>query len=128
MALSIALIGYETYDGKPRSGLINVADVQVCELSAQYSYRSDYEISLCLQNTASTTVKRVQFDITVSQCVTGDECTELETVTRDIPVSIDPGKRAQLIQTLRFDKLAALNALPEQLSWSGKVVQVKAVP
>lgn len=129
MGLSVFLIAYETYDGKPRSGLIEVSDIQVCAVEIKPSYRSDYALTLCVQNTQDkATVKRIQFELTASQCANSDECHDVETVTRDLPVVIGPEQRIELQQTLRFDELSKQNIAAEVIKWSARITEVQAVP
>lgn len=129
MGLSIVLIAYETYDGKPRSGLIEASDIKVCAVDVKPSYRSDYALKLCVQNTqGKATVKRIEFELTASQCVNSDECQDLETVTRDLPVVIGPEQRIELQQTLRFDVLSKQDIAAEAIKWSARITEVQAVP
>ena len=125
IALSIALASYESYDNKPRTGLISLNQINICGLDAKHSYRSDYKVQLCLENKASGTVKRVAFAVTAKKCDATDNCTELETVVRSMPLTIEPGQKYELAETLRFEEVPAS---AQDITWSVDLTEVKAIP
>ncbi len=122
---SLALVALEVYNHKPRQGLVGATDVQVCGLTVQHSYRSDYKVDVCFKNNGKHSVKRLQFGITATRCDDSGNCVELETTQRDIPLTLEPGYEQQLNQTLRFE-----NVIPDSTGtrWSAEVLTVKAVP
>lgn len=126
LVLAIGLALFESYSHKPRENLIDVTEISICGLNAQHRYRSDYRVNLCLKNTAETSaVKRVSFSVSASNCDGVPKCEVLETVVRDIPVTIKPNETVNLMETLRFELV-----LPEAegVLWSADVISVKAVP
>lgn len=131
VALSIALALYESYDNKPRTGLIAPNDINVCELQVKHNYRTDYKVQLCVENTSSKIVKRLAFLVTAKQCNEGGECEVLEAVSHDIPITINPGNEHRLSETISFELVAASDSTPKNsntLDWSVDITSVKAIP
>ncbi|RBP47098.1 hypothetical protein [Arenicella xantha] len=116
------------YDGATRSakvGLISPSELLVCGITAQHTYRSNYDIAICLENThASATLNRVGYAVTVSQCESGAECKQLMRLERDVLFSLAPETTGEVVQNLDFK---GLNSSLEGLSWQAEIISVKAM-
>lgn len=125
IVLFVALASYESYSNKPRYGLVEPSQAQLCGSQINYSYRTDYKIKLCVQNTSSKTIKRLTFNVQAKQCDAAGQCHELETVSGDVPITIAPNERYELNETLRFDKVADKT---NDVRWNVDITAVKAIP
>lgn len=125
IVLFVALVSYESYDNKPRYGLIEPNQVPLCGSQVRYSYRTDYKLALCIDNTSSRTIKRLTFDVLAKQCDAVGQCNELELVSRDLPITVAPNGRYEFTETLRFDQL---EAGAKDVIWEVSVTAVKAIP
>jgi len=125
MAAAIAAVAYEIYDNKPRQGLITADQLTVCNLKVSHSYRSDYKVELCIKNDSKATLKRLSFLVSAERCDTQGACQAIETASADIPVTLATGGEKTINQTLRFERIASDD---NAVSWSFKVVKIKAIP
>ncbi len=132
----ITLASMEVYNNKPRSGLIDPVSISVCGLNVTHSYRSDYKVALCLENTTSATVKRIAFQVDGLRCPASSQndnepkskpegCKLLDSATRDVLLTIEAGAQTDLQETLRFDALTPAEA---DVTWSASILDIKAVP
>ncbi len=120
---------------RPKPNLLSVDAVRSCGLLVAPPYRSNYDFSLCFRNEAqSGKVKRLTLDVTGKLCGSAENepCKEIETVRRDLPVTIEPGQTMRVKQSLKFDRVAALKSsddnIEQNLQWSVKIASVKATP
>jgi hypothetical protein len=125
IALVVCAIGFwfDGYYKRELDSLLGVSQVEVCGVTAEFSYRTNYNFELCLQNDASdATVSRLNMAVIASKCA-GQSCIEVQRVERDTLVSIAPRSRAILEQNLSFDQVD-----PDQgsIKWSLEVIDVKA--
>lgn len=132
---AISVVMYEAYQNKPRAGLINPTQLQICGVSVRQSYRSDYKVDLCLENGSDHIVRRVKFLLTSEQCSASGSCQTVEAVARDLPVTIAAKQTTQLNETLRFDVLAEIDSNVDETTepdleivWSAEVLEVLATP
>lgn len=125
--LSVSGLWYESSSGKPSNKLVSPNQINICGVRAEHSYRSNFDVFLCLENTADTGhVKRASFSIIASQCndsTTTNNCTEIQRVKRDIAVEIAPKSSQQVKQNQSFAKVAPD---AENVHWSIEVNSVKA--
>lgn len=127
IAVIMSAIGVwlESNTGMPRSGLLSNADVTSCGVTAVHSYRSNYDLTLCLRNSASDgQVKQLGLLITAQSCSAPNNCMTLESVYRDVRIDIAPNSEVIVKQNLTFDDVDP--ALSGQV-WSAQVESVKAV-
>ena len=118
-------MGWESYSKKPRSNLISATELISCGVRAEHSYRSNYDIQICLENTANKgRIKRIDMTIKAEQCIEGTDCKELESVARSLSVDIAPQTSTTLKENLSF-KL--VNKAVADLQWSIEVLAVKAI-
>lgn len=127
MLASICLIAYEVYDNKPRLGIIQASQIDVCGINVKHSYRTDYAVELCLNNTSSSTVKRLKFQVIGLRCEQQqpDQCTEIESNSHDQLISIKPNTEISMTEILRFEKIEPTDTL---IRWDAKILTIKAVP
>ena len=132
---------------RPKGNLLAIDDVSSCGIKASQPYRSNYDFTLCFNNQSNhATARRLSFTVTASHCLS-EPCQTIETVSRELPVTIAAGDSLELQQSLKFDAVVSLieNGLsrPEQestaaaevatighedIKWSVTVVGVKATP
>lgn len=102
---------------------VDVSDVVSCGISGEFSYRANYNLSLCLKNKAERgTVERVQVRFAVELCNAG-ECQIQDTVDESINLSLPAGETIQLTENVAFKQLAANVKNPV---FSANVIQVWA--
>ena len=119
------------YD-KPRSGVITAANVEVCDFSMAYSYRTNYDLVLCLKNThESATLRRIEFEVTAKRCPENQteqsdkECTVVQSVSKSRPLTIKSGQTLTIQDSLDFDQV------PEEgdpsINWTIDILTTRAV-
>ena len=125
MVLLITGLIVDSWYKTPRNDVVALAQVVSCGISAQHSYRSNFDFNLCLQNNATAgTIKRISLQITASDCSVNNTCLELQSVIRDISIDLPAGT------TLRFKQNLAFDALTEQhrnLSWTLTPLSLKTL-
>lgn len=127
LALGMSVIGVwlESSAGLPRAGVIEVGDISSCGVLAKHSYRSNFDLQICVRNNASDgEVKLLGLSIIAQNCTAPDNCLMLETVQRDASVSIGPNSEITLKQNLSFD---AVEPAATNVVWSVEINSVKAV-
>ena len=124
LILSVFGIWYESDAGKPQAGFVKAAQIVSCGVSAEHSYRSNFDISLCLENTAEQGhVKRIELAIIAAPCNGLNQCSELQRVVRGLQVDLLPASSTTLSQNLSFDKIGNEQA---NVKWAFEVLSVKA--
>ena len=104
--ICVSSIWYENASDKPKHNIVLVNDVVNCGVSAIHTYRSNFNISLCVQNQSQQGhIKRIGLDIIAEQCAQLDECIELQRVTRDLSVNVLPSSSRELVENLSFSKV-----------------------
>ena len=125
VALSVAAIWLESSLGTPRENLLATSDIEDCGTSATHSYRSDFDISLCLQNNSKIArVTRLGFEVLALQCNAAQECQEVQRVAREVPVDLAANSRSTLKQSLSFDQVSTQ---AKDIQWRVEVTTVHAV-
>lgn len=123
--MSAVGVWLESNTGMPRGGVIAKTDVASCGVKAAHSYRSNFDLTLCLRNNASDgQVKHVGLLITAQNCTAPGNCVTLETVQREVRVDIAPNSEITVKQNLTFDDVDP--AVSDHV-WSAQVESVKAV-
>ena len=122
--LVVVMVWIESAGTTPRSGVISPDQIVACsDASAEHSYRSNYNVSFCLQNNATHgTAKRLELRFSALQCAT-KTCQSLDSATKSIALELAPGERVEQIENLAFEQLTA--GL-EGLIWQVDVLDVKA--
>ena len=143
--LTITTLWLDSYLSKPKSDNIDITEVAVCGLDVQYSYRTNYNIELCLKNnSASAVLRRVAFEISAQVCSSDNKCTSLQTKSKSRSLELRPGRQTTLADNMSFEQVAATtNArlvergekAPEfvsefedvQIVWSVELSELKAI-
>lgn len=115
--------------GKPRENLIDVSQIEVCDVDVQYSYRTNYAVKLCLKNNhESATVRRVSFTLNALDCSAGEtSCRELASTTKSRPLQIMAGQEVLIEDSMSFDALGEpANSTEQQITWRASVDEVLA--
>lgn len=116
-------IWFEGYLKTPREGVIEAQQLSSCGISATHSYRSNYNISYCLENgSKAATVKRIELRFIASDCLQ-QPCIERATAVKQREVSIAAGESQQLSDDLAFN---AIKDHTVALQWTLEVVSVRA--
>lgn len=114
---------FDGYDKRDVDNLVELTQVSSCGLNAEFSYRSNFDFTICVENKADKgTLSRLHLALIAQDC-NQQACTELQRVERNILVDIAPASRVQLAENLSFDKVD-----PElsSLSWEIEILAVKA--
>ena len=126
LLLSVSGLWYESTFGKPVNNLVSPSQINSCGTRAEHSYRSNFDVFLCLENTADVgLVKRLSFSVKASRCDDSSlsNCTELEQVKRGIAVNIPPNGSQEIKQNLSFSSVAPD---AKNIVWSIDIHSVKA--
>ena len=124
-AACILAIGlwYESHGKTPKSGLIGVSEIVSCGASGEFSYRSNYNVDICLKNnSAVASVQRIGMRVAVLSCENSN-CREVDVVDKEVTLQIGPQQEVQTTQNLSFDKLDP--ELPN-LRWIVDITSVRA--
>lgn len=114
---------FDGYDKRELRNFVEVGQVASCGVSGGYSYRTNFDLTICVQNNAEKgTLSRLNIAVIASTC-DAQQCTELQRVERSLLVDIAPNTRRVIEQNLSFDNLK-----PEQadIQWSIEVLETKA--
>ncbi len=125
--VSVFAMWFDSYLSNPRSDKIALDSVAVCGLDVAYSYRTNYEVKLCVENQASdATLRRVAFEVSAQVCDETDECASLQTVSKSRSVSVQPGANVTLIDSMAFDMVVEYSLpLGSRIDWKVDIVGVK---
>lgn len=124
-AACILAIGlwYESHGKTPKSGLIDDSEIVSCGATGAFSYRSNYNVDICLQNNSSLgTVQRIGLRVSVLNCE-NSKCEELDAIDKEISLQISPQQKVQTIQNLAFNELTARTP---NLTWIVEITSVRA--
>ena len=117
-------IWYDDYSKKAVEGLVDISNLQVCGVSGEHSYRTNFDINLCLQNTAGRgVVKRVRVAIMAARCNSADMCVVVDRVERARSLELAPGEQLDLKENLNFPNL---DPDTPEIRWTAEVLSVKA--
>ena len=123
LILFAAAFWFDGYDKRELRNLVAVTDVGGCGVSGQFSYRTNFDLSICVTNNATKgTISRLKLAVIASRCE-AQTCTELQRVERSLLVSIAPATSVTLEQNLSFDKVSPSES---GLQWSVDVLETKA--
>lgn len=106
-----------------RTGLIEKSQLINCGVQGKFSYRSNFNLDLCLRNTApKATVKKIQVRFDAVSCVKGT-CTELQSRTETIHLEIAPGMQLVHTENLSFDHVSPDS---QNLLWTAEITKAWA--
>ena len=117
---------FEGYDKRDLPNLVDESQVQSCGVTAKHSYRSNFDLNLCVQNLAEKgVISRLKMAIVAKKCSSSDaeSCLEIDRVVRDIPVKISPKAEVTLLQNLSFKNVEPAS---KDVQWSLEVIATKA--
>jgi len=126
IAIVLCSIGFwfNGYYKRELNNLIGISQVRVCGVTAEFSYRTNYDLKICLQNDATdAAVSRLNVVVIASNCAE-QPCVEVQRVERDMLVDIAPKSGMSLEQNLSFDRV---NPDQSRIQWSVEVLDIKAV-
>lgn len=124
IGLCTAALVFDGYMNRESQSLVANSDIQTCGVSAKHTYRTNFDVTICLLNKHPTaTLSRLNMQVIASTCE-ADSCTELQRVTRDIPMQLEPSARQNLIQNLSFNAVA-FDA--ENIDWAVEIVTTKGL-
>lgn len=130
IALILCAVGFwfDGYDKREIRNFVDISDVVSCGLTAEYSYRTNFDLTICVKNNASKgTISRLNFAVIASQCE-GQICTQLQRVERSLLVNISPSSTVKLEQNMSFDNVSpTLSSIQNGLQWSIEMLETKAL-
>jgi hypothetical protein len=125
IAIVLCLIGFwvDGYYKRELNNLIDVSQVRTCGVTAEFSYRTNYDLKICLQNDATdAAISRLKVVAIASNCAE-QPCVEVQRVERGMLVDIAPISAVTLEQNLSFDRV---NPDQDSIQWSVEVLEIKA--
>jgi hypothetical protein len=128
LLVGLALGGFlfDGYDKRELSNLIDVSQVQSCGVTAKHSYRTNYDLELCIQNLASTgSISRLNMAITAQKCPPSKDqaCLQIDRVVRDILVKITAKSQVIVLQNLSFKQVDPNDT---EVQWELEILSTKA--
>lgn len=126
IALILCGIGFwfDGYDKRQVSNFVSIDDVVSCGVNAEHSYRTNFDLAICVQNNAEKgTISRLNMAVIASQC-DAQTCTQLQRVERSMLVNIPPKSFSTVDQNLSFDDV---NPLLTNVQWSFEILETKAL-
>ncbi|GHA19625.1 hypothetical protein GCM10008090_31650 [Arenicella chitinivorans] len=122
----VALLG-AWFDGlgqNPKTGVIDPSELTVCGLEVAHTYRTNFDVTLCVKNTATQAdVTRLRYTIIAEQCDDSGACEQLAQATRDTLFAIQANTQTSKTQNLDFKPVDASVA---NLTWRATIDGVKA--
>lgn len=129
LMVALVLIGLyvDISDKSLSKTLVSPDKVVSCGVSGEYSYRNNYNITLCLQNTAERgQVKRIILLVRALACEAA-ECEEVSASNERLSIDIAAGEKATQLQNISFSGLPLENE-NATLAWTAEVTDVWATP
>ncbi len=126
IALILCGIGFwfDGYDKRQVSNFVSIDDVVSCGVNAEHSYRTNFDLAICVQNNAEKgTISRLNMAVIASQC-DAQTCTQLQRVERSMLVNIPPKSLSTVDQNLSFDDVSPLLT---NVQWSFEILETKAL-
>ena len=125
VVISIFAVWYESTAKEPKHNTLPISSIVGCGVTGKHSYRTNYDVNVCITNTAeSGVVKRVEFSIVAKDCSLPEKCYEVERVRRHLAVNLLPQSNQTVQQSLAFNKLAPSL---ENIIWSFEIHSIEAV-
>jgi hypothetical protein len=105
ISLTVLGLWLDTNGRSINTSRVTPAEVESCGVSGSFSYRSNYNLKLCLKNNAaSATVHRLSVQVDALACSNG-ECEVQDSVDEVINLRIEAGEQIEHIENLSFPKL-----------------------
>ena len=124
LAFCLVVLLFNGYMNRESNSLIANEDINLCGVSAKHSYRTNFDVTICVENKhSSATLSRLTMQVVASVC-DKTTCIEKQRVTRDILMNLGPSAKQNLIQNLSFD---AIDSGATNLDWSVEVVATKGL-
>jgi len=125
LVMSVLGIWLESNTDLPRANVVSVNDISDCGVVATHSYRSNFDLKICLRNNASGgQVKQLDLLVVAENCTAPNNCVLLEKVQRDVSVDIAPNSETVFAQNLGFDQV---EPAATGVKWSAEIRAVKAI-
>lgn len=105
LAMFIAGTWWEIGRDKPSDKLVELTSVTVCDVKVTPSYRTNYQVDLCVQNSSDRPLVRIGYTLMAQLCAAND-CQQIEQISREIPVSVGANSRNTIRENVRFEELA----------------------
>ena len=124
MVFSVLAMWAESNWQRPKANVVQASSIVDCGTSAKHSYRTSFDLVICLRNQAeSGNVKRVSFDVVATQCDSDGDCTELERVSRELTIELNANSETTVRQNLQFKMV---DAAAQNVTWGVEVTGVRA--
>jgi hypothetical protein len=126
VGLAVGAFLIEGYDKRELTNLIDEAQVQSCGITAKHTYRTNFDLELCVQNLAETgSISRLEMAITAQKCTQNADqpCLQIDRVIRDIPVKIAAKSQVLILQNLSFRQV---NPNDADVQWTLEILSTKA--
>ena len=121
--LCVIAFWFDGYDKREFTNLVELNSVTSCGIDAEFSYRTNFDFDICIENKADKgTLTRLHLAIVAQDC-SQSECVDLQRVERNVLVDVAPGSKLKLTQNLSFDKVDLQST---SLNWAVEVLAVKA--
>ena len=118
------MVWYEQWGNAPRDNLMPTSQLGVCAISAKPTYRSNFDIELCLQNLSPDyRVVRAQLQLSAEQCQQTN-CNSLDQISKTLTWNIAPKSEQRKVLNLPMPQAAKLTAAPESLRFSATIDKV----
>jgi len=127
ISLLLCILGFwfESNLGKPRADVVQASQIETCGVVASHSYRSNFDLDLCLKNNADEgDVTRLSFTIAAQRCNDQGVCDQIQSIDRALLVDLPAKETLQLKQNLSFSEL---DPSLEDVQWSVTIHSVKAI-
>lgn len=124
MLFSAVALWLESNWLQPKKDVVEANQIVDCGTTATHSYRTSFDLMICLRNQASVgRVKRVSFDVVASQCTAPGTCQELQRVPRELSIDLPAQTDIELKQNLQFN---LVDPAATDLAWAVEVKSVRA--
>lgn len=124
LLLSAAALWFDMNSRAVSTGVVELSQLSNCGVKSQFSYRSNYNIDLCLRNTATEgTVRKIEVRFDAASCVERN-CVDLQSRVEIIHLNLPPDEQLIHTENLAFD------LVPENtpnVLWTAEVLKIWAV-
>lgn len=125
VALCVAALILDSYRDSPRNGIVQVSQIELCGVQAKHSYRTNFDIDICMKNIADLgTVKRIQYEIIAQSCDAAGQCEEIQRVKRDRQAEISNSQQVTISDNVNMTEVN-----PDSANhWKVDVLSLQATP
>jgi len=122
--VACVLLWIEGRDERLENDLIKVDQVHICGVQSSHTYRTNFDVSVCLENRSQVgVIQRIAIEVLAEDCQNEVTCDSLGKVQYDVLFELPPGETQTLKQNLDF-KLVDPDL--EGLRWSAAILRVQA--